>query len=222
MRAKKKAAARAAKLAENSRLAVEAKAIAESAEEAEDEKAEVEDSSTDTDTDTDSYLDDSYPTTTPWTPEEPDFYNSSPVPSYSNPYFNPLAQLLMATNNEDREYIYQHIPPNQQRYARACMVCSIIMTQATFRRDGCPNCPFLELKNSPDQIESCTSSVFEGTMAVADPRRSWLARWQRVDNCVPGVYAIKVSGTLPEDVKQAMADENHPYVARDGSAQEQD
>ncbi|KAI1375217.1 Spt4/RpoE2 zinc finger-domain-containing protein [Hypoxylon crocopeplum] len=107
---------------------------------------------------------------------------------------------------------YTPIPPNQQRYARACMVCSIIMTQAKFRQDGCPNCPFLDLKGSPDAIESCTSGVFEGTMAIADPKRSWMARWQRIDSFVPGVYAVKVNGSLPEDVKQAMEDDGHVYI----------
>ncbi|KAI1477905.1 Spt4/RpoE2 zinc finger-domain-containing protein [Daldinia eschscholtzii] len=85
------------------------------------------------------------------------------------------------------------IPPNHWRYARACMVCSIIMTQAHFRAEGCPNCPFLDLKGSPEAIEACTSSQFEGTMACFQPRRSWVARWQRVDTFVPGTYAIKTA-----------------------------
>ncbi|KAI5865533.1 Spt4/RpoE2 zinc finger-domain-containing protein [Durotheca rogersii] len=105
-----------------------------------------------------------------------------------------------------------YIPPGQMRYARACMVCSIILTQARFRSEGCPNCPFLDLKGSPEAIESCTSGVYEGMMTIADPKRSWIARWQRIDNFVAGVYAIKVSGSLPEDVKQAMEDDGHVYI----------
>ncbi|KAI1390956.1 Spt4/RpoE2 zinc finger-domain-containing protein [Hypoxylon trugodes] len=112
----------------------------------------------------------------------------------------------------DSLYTWQPIPPNQMRYARACMVCSIIMVQSRFRSEGCPNCPFLDLKGSPEAVESCTSSVFEGTMAIASPRTSWVARWNRIDNYVPGTYAIQVMGSLPEDVKQAMEDDGHVYI----------
>ncbi|KAI1799386.1 transcription initiation Spt4 [Daldinia bambusicola] len=104
------------------------------------------------------------------------------------------------------------IPPNHWRYARACMVCSIIMTQSHFRAEGCPNCPFLDLKGSPEAIEACTSSQFEGTMSCFQPRRSWVARWQRVDTFVPGTYAIKVNGSLPEDIKVAMEDQGNTYI----------
>ncbi|KAI1485179.1 Spt4/RpoE2 zinc finger-domain-containing protein [Biscogniauxia mediterranea] len=104
------------------------------------------------------------------------------------------------------------VPPGQQRYTRACMVCSIVMTQARFRSEGCPNCPFLDLKGSPEAIESCTSGVYEGLMTIADPKKSWVAKWQRIDGFVQGVYAMKVSGSLPEDVKAAMEDEGHVYI----------
>ncbi|KAI0852409.1 Spt4/RpoE2 zinc finger-domain-containing protein [Daldinia vernicosa] len=111
------------------------------------------------------------------------------------------------------------IAPNQWRYARACMVCSIIMTQSHFRAEGCPNCPFLDLKGSPEAIEACTSSQFEGTAAYFQPRRSWVARWQRVDTFVPGTYAIKVNGSLPEDIKQAMEDQGHTHIPQQAESQ---
>ncbi|KAI4867225.1 transcription elongation factor spt-4 [Hypoxylon rubiginosum] len=119
-------------------------------------------------------------------------------------------------------YVPQYVPSNQLRYTRACMVCSIVMTSANFRKDGCPNCPFLDLKGSPEVIEACTSSMYEGSIFIADPKKSWLAKWQRIDSFVPGMYAIKVSGSLPEDMKQLMEDEGHVYIPRDGSAQELD
>ncbi|KAI1138761.1 transcription elongation factor spt-4 [Hypoxylon sp. FL0543] len=113
-----------------------------------------------------------------------------------------------------------HIPAGQWRYARACMVCSIVMTQAHFRAEGCPNCHFLDLKGSPEAIETCTSSQFEGTIAVFKPQSSWVAKWQRVQDLAPGTYAVKVNGTLPEDVRQAMEDEGRPLIPRDGTATE--
>ncbi|KAJ4167720.1 transcription elongation factor spt4 [Fusarium falciforme] len=90
------------------------------------------------------------------------------------------------------------VSPGQQRYLRACMVCSIVMTYNRFRDEGCPNCDeFLHLAGSQDQIESCTSQVFEGVITLANPARSWIAKYQRLDGYVPGMYAIKVSGQLP-------------------------
>ena len=66
-----------------------------------------------------------------------------------------------------------------------------------FTRDGCPNCEnILQLRGNQDAIQECTSQVFEGLIAVRDPASSWVARWQRLDNYVPGTYATKVTGTV--------------------------
>ena len=126
------------------------------------------------------------------------------------------------------------VPPTQQRYRRACIVCSIIQTDSVraslppqpalplrtdrkandddgsqrFRDEGCPNCDdFLHLTNSQDQIEACTSQVFEGVITLSNPNRSWVAKWQRLDGYVPGIYAIKVSGQLPDEIRQVIEDE---------------
>ncbi|KAK0752075.1 Spt4/RpoE2 zinc finger-domain-containing protein [Schizothecium vesticola] len=114
--------------------------------------------------------------------------------------------------------------PNQQRYLRACMVCSIVMTLARFRDEGCPNCEeFLHLQGSPDQIDSCTSQVFEGLITVAHPSKSWVAKWQRIDKYVRGVYATKVSGQLPDDVRATIEEElGQVYIPRDGTVTDAD
>jgi transcription elongation factor SPT4 len=92
-----------------------------------------------------------------------------------------------------------------------------------FLRDGCPNCePFLELTGHTDAIAECTSQVYEGLITLADPKSSWVARWQRLDNYVPGVYAVKVVGQLPQDILQQLEDSGVRYVPRDGSGQEDD
>ncbi|KAB5575938.1 Spt4/RpoE2 zinc finger-domain-containing protein [Coniochaeta sp. 2T2.1] len=140
------------------------------------------------------------------------------------------------------------VAPGQQRYLRACMVCSIVMTSAVcsppsralpllrqpslfeppaanvffspnlqrFREEGCPNCEeFLHLQGSADQIESCTSQVFEGIISLANPTKSWVAKWQRLDGYVKGIYAIKVSGQLPDDVRTTIEEEYRiQYVPR--------
>ncbi|KAK7409690.1 transcription elongation factor spt4 [Neonectria punicea] len=116
------------------------------------------------------------------------------------------------------------VTPGQQRHLRACMVCSIVMTYTRFRDEGCPNCEeFLHLAGSQDQIESCTSQVFEGVITLANPARSWIAKWQRLDGYVGGVYAIKVSGQLPDEIRVTLEEEYRiSYIPRDGTETETD
>ncbi|EDN91163.1 hypothetical protein SS1G_00566 [Sclerotinia sclerotiorum 1980 UF-70] len=82
------------------------------------------------------------------------------------------------------------------------------MTQNRFMREGCPNCEdFLHLQGSMEAIIDCTSQVFEGLITLADPSKSWVAKWQRLDGYVRGVYATKVSGQLPEEIVSTMEEE---------------
>jgi transcription elongation factor SPT4 len=61
--------------------------------------------------------------------------------------------------------------------------------------------------------------VFEGLIALREPVTSWVARWQRVDGFVKGMYAVS---KLPEEVVQELAENNKTYIARDGSYQAED
>lgn len=77
-----------------------------------------------------------------------------------------------------------------------------------FKREGCPNCEeFLGLAGSDEQVDNCTSSVFEGLITLAEPSKSWVAKWQRLDGYVKGVYATKVMGQLPEDLVSQMEEQ---------------
>ena len=58
-----------------------------------------------------------------------------------------------------------------------------------------------------DTLHDCTSQVFEGLIALSDPTKSWVAKCMRLDGYVKGVYATKVSGTLPDEVVAVMEDE---------------
>lgn len=110
------------------------------------------------------------------------------------------------------------VPPNQQRNLRACMVCSIVRTQAQFLNGGCPNCEdILEFIGNSDNVAECTSAVFEGLITVADTSKSWVARYQRLEGYVPGVYATQVEGILPEEMISAIEAAGINYVPRDGS-----
>ncbi|KAF1844876.1 transcription elongation factor spt4 [Cucurbitaria berberidis CBS 394.84] len=113
------------------------------------------------------------------------------------------------------------ISTNQQRNMRACMVCSIVRTQQQFMSYGCPNCEeILEMIGNSEQVNDCTSQVFDGLISVADTKRSWVARYQRLEGYVPGVYATQVEGILPEEVIAAVESAGINYVPRDGSEQD--
>lgn len=77
-----------------------------------------------------------------------------------------------------------------------------------FQEEGCPNCV-----DVLDIGLSTTSPTFEGLVAIGEPDKSWVAKWLRVSNYIPGLYAVKVQGRLPREFA-----ENIPnYRPRDGS-----
>ncbi|ORZ41365.1 transcription elongation factor SPT4-like protein [Catenaria anguillulae PL171] len=95
--------------------------------------------------------------------------------------------------------------PKDKRNLRACLLCSLVKNASQFRRDGCDNCEeILQLRGRPERLEECTTSAFEGTIAMMNPRRSWVGKWQRINPYLPGLYAIKVSGRLPDDVIEVL------------------
>jgi len=112
---------------------------------------------------------------------------------------------------------------SQARNLRACMVCSIIQLQSRFLSHGCPNCEsVLQLHNNIDSVLECTSANFHGMIAVTDPKASWVARWQRVDRYVPGMYAVQVIGSLSRAWVAELAEAGMRYVPRDGSRDEEE
>lgn len=84
-----------------------------------------------------------------------------------------------------------------------------------FFNEGCDNCEyFLHLRGDRDRILDCTSTNFDGMIAMMDPADSWVARWQNIDNNVRGMYAISVSGDLPEYIKRIMRTRGIRYKNR--------
>lgn len=59
-------------------------------------------------------------------------------------------------------------------------------------------------------------------ITLQDAASSWVARWQRLEGNVPGVYAVKVVGNLPDDVRQALEDAGARYVPRDGTIEDEE
>ncbi|GAA6031175.1 hypothetical protein JCM8097_004041 [Rhodosporidiobolus ruineniae] len=84
---------------------------------------------------------------------------------------------------------------------RACLMCSFVASAAEFRKHGCPNCDDrLELKGDSDKVLMCTTGQFDGLIALIEPKESWVAKWQRNEKHLPGVYAVRVTGQLPEEI----------------------
>ncbi|TFY64315.1 hypothetical protein EVG20_g5989 [Dentipellis fragilis] len=135
--------------------------------------------------------------------------------------------------------------PSQARgkTLRACLLCSIIQSPADFRRNGCPNCEelmqvrllsisgrqkgylkcdfgYLQMKSSPDRIQVCTTTYFDGVIAVIDPETSWVARWQRTSKYVRGMYAVRVKGRIPDDVEAELESRGIKYRPRDQTDQD--
>jgi transcription elongation factor SPT4 len=85
-----------------------------------------------------------------------------------------------------------------------------------FELDGCDNCEsFLGLQNNRDAIDDCTSSNFDGLIAMMAPEDSWVAKWQRIRNLKRGCYAVSVSGSLPDHISRELQSRGIPYKNRD-------
>ncbi|WAR03635.1 SPT4H-like protein [Mya arenaria] len=79
-------------------------------------------------------------------------------------------------------------------------MCTAYITFEQFEMDGCDNCDeYLHMKNSTDAVYDCTSSNFDGMVAMMGPEDSWVAKWQRVERFTKGCYALSVTGRLPPE-----------------------
>lgn len=76
------------------------------------------------------------------------------------------------------------------------------------------------MAGSPETVGEVTSANFNGLIALTTPKSSWVAKWQRVDGYVPGMYAVQVIGTLPNSYVQDLQDAGVRYVPRDGPRDE--
>ena len=99
---------------------------------------------------------------------------------------------------EDVEEEVAPVVPAGDRKLRACLVTALVKTEEQWLRDGNENVPQLEMMGDREMVQACTSAKFDGLMAVMKPGQSWTAKWQGIStNFVPGCYALRVTGTLP-------------------------
>ena len=58
------------------------------------------------------------------------------------------------------------------------------------------------MKGSVDRVYECTSTAFSGMIGSVRPHdNSWVCKWLRMDQMVPGVYAVSVQGKLPDEIQ---------------------
>ncbi|XP_065912672.1 transcription elongation factor SPT4-A-like [Dysidea avara] len=106
--------------------------------------------------------------------------------------------------------------PKEARHLRACKLCSLVKTHDQFLAAGCDNCErWLELKGNREAISECTSHNFDGLISLMSPVDSWVARWQRIERCVQGCYAVSVSGDLPYEITEMLKERGVAYRSRD-------
>ncbi|KAK2168667.1 hypothetical protein LSH36_15g14022 [Paralvinella palmiformis] len=73
------------------------------------------------------------------------------------------------------------------------------------------------MKNNRDAVYECTSSNFDGVISLMSPDDSWVAKWQRINRHVKGVYAISVTGRLPPGIISDLKSKGIIYRPRDFS-----
>lgn len=96
----------------------------------------------------------------------------------------------------------------------------MIKSADQFEIDGCDNCDnFLQMKGNRENMYTCTSSNFDGMVALTDPPDSWVGKWLRISRFTPGIYAISVSGRLPPDIIREVKARDGFYKSRDRSNQ---
>eukprot|EP00906_Rhabdomonas_costata_P018900 RCo027533 len=119
----------------------------------------------------------------------------------------------MASSGEAKKNI---IPTSFSRDLRACVHCRLVKTLAQFQADGCENCPHLHT----DRVEEWSTLNFEGLMSLIDPRSSWVARWKKSSDLLPGCYAITVHGHSEEEENEEEGEADEGDDDDDGEGSE--
>ncbi|XRA97716.1 transcription elongation factor SPT4 [Pycnococcus provasolii] len=123
-----------------------------------------------------------------------------------------------ATTQEEatRALASANIPDTfRKQKLRACMRCYLIKSSEQFYDQGCENCPFLHLEGDLTQVHDCTTTAFSGLLAITKPTETWAGKWVRVSHQKPGVYALSVTGALPEEIAQQVRDAGVRYEPRE-------
>ena len=90
-------------------------------------------------------------------------------------------------------YIHADVPNSLKRKDQVCCrKCRLIKTVGQFVEVGCEVCPELDMRGHEDSVDEYTSKLWDGIMAVVDPKDSWARKWVRLGKTiVPGCYAMR-------------------------------
>eukprot|EP00386_Alphamonas_edax_P013174 GDKI01040780.1.p1 GENE.GDKI01040780.1~~GDKI01040780.1.p1 ORF type:complete len:135 (-),score=33.79 GDKI01040780.1:23-391(-) len=101
----------------------------------------------------------------------------------------------------EKEQEVEGVAPASMKDLRACMNCKLVQTGKQFMEEGCPNCHLIDYKGDRDKVQNCTTTNYSGLISLMQPKQSWVARYNKLTEHVPGCYAVHVSGDLPEAVQ---------------------
>ena len=102
--------------------------------------------------------------------------------------------------------------PDSLKGLRACMVCTMVKSMEQFLNEGCDNCEsFLQLRDNNARVSELTSHTFEGMVAIQNPAKSWVSKYQGIPQMKPGVYALEVTGIMNEEVQDYLKQKNIPF-----------
>ena len=68
--------------------------------------------------------------------------------------------------------------------------------------------------------EKYTSASFSGEIAMMQASTSWVAKWQGIDKCCDGLYAIRVHGRISRELEEELEEAGYKYRPRDGSVRD--
>lgn len=122
---------------------------------------------------------------------------------------------------DDEEDELLPVVPLGDKKLRACMVTGLVKTEDQFLREGNDNVQCLNMIGDREIVHQCTSSNFDGLIAIMKPSESWAARWQGIASFVPGCYALRVQGNLPSEHIVTLEDNGITYRSLDESAAQQ-
>ncbi len=67
------------------------------------------------------------------------------------------------------------------------------------------------MEGKASRVHQCTTAYFAGLIALVSPDESWVAKWQRIDQFKPGMYAVDMVGCLPDEDIEYLEDHEIPY-----------
>lgn len=98
--------------------------------------------------------------------------------------------------------------PEAYTRLRACLKCRLIKTESQWLKEGCDNCPNLEIQGDVDRMVDCTTPGFEGVIALMAPMKSWMGRWNKLDAGIEGCYAVEVDGEIAGESSAASSEDD--------------